>query len=194
MKQIFVTLVLAIALSGCASAVRQDSLIDKKYGELGIAAKEVAPIAAIQRGKSVNIKVGDSSPSINYGKAIGKFELVEVSPSSGGDFRIIIAGICDCLGFRKWSTVPITYLLNDQGEIIAEGSFITPSVQLLTGKFPTAGKYKVLVVADSTTEGRYLSDVSGLLIYGGLPITPFSIPMRSHPTGVIQVVWEDQKT
>lgn len=48
---------------------------------------------------------------------------------------------------------------DDYGEIIAEGSFITPSVQLLTGKFPAAGKYKVLIVADSTTEGRYLSDV-----------------------------------
>ncbi|MEO6147549.1 MAG: lipoprotein, partial [Sulfuriferula sp.] len=180
MKKIIVTLVTAITLSGCASAVRQHSLIDKKYSEIAIAAKEVAALTAIQRGQSVNIKVGDSSPSINYGKAVGKFESVEVSPTSASNFRITIAGICDCLGFRKWSAVPITYLLNDHGDVIAEGTFATPNTQLLTGKFPVAGKYKILIVADSTTKGRYLSDVSGLVIYSGLPIAPFSIPMRSH--------------
>ena len=194
MKKLIVLLAAVVVMTGCASAVRKNSLIDKKYSDISIAAKEVAALTAIQRGQSVNIKIGNSSPSISHGKAVGKFESAEISPTSAGDFRILISGICDCLGFRKRSAVPITYLLNENGKVIAEGTFLTPDSQLLAGKFPAAGKYKVLVVADSTTEGRYLSDVSGMLIYSGLPISTFSLPLRSHPTGVIGVKWDDKSS
>lgn len=103
-------------------------------------------------------------------------------------FEITVAAICDCLGFRKWSVVPYSYLFDESGNIVSTGKFATPNVQLLSGKFPAAGTYFVMIVADSVSEGKSVGEAStGILLGKGYVPDALAISIKSHPTGIVQV-------
>ena len=117
-----------------------------------------------------------------------KFEGVGVEGKAGERVAITVISICDCLGFRKWAVYPVAQLLKENGDLVASEKIENPKVKNLTGIFPETGRYKILVIADNTNEGKKLGDIAGYI--GGLQV--LTIPEKVHPTGLMQVNWTKQ--
>lgn len=184
-----------LSLTGCAGIVRSDSAGNEKYADIKSAKLGTKAIGRVENGDAKNIKISSDSPSVDYGSLKGKFEIVSVHGEKGQLFAMTVAGICDCLGFRKKSVVPFSYVLDHAGNIVSTGKFATPNVQSLTGVFPESGDYFVMVVADSTSKGKKVGEISGGLALPGAPyIADFAtLPMRSQPTGIVQVNFHKNK-
>ncbi len=183
-------LAVCLVLGGCAGVVRTDNAGDKKYSDIKSAKLDTKAIGEVTYGDFKNIKISTSSPSIDSDLLKGRYEIVSVSGEKDKSFEITVAGICDCLGFRKWSIVPHSYLVDESGNTISTGKFATPNVQLLAGNFPATGNYYVMIVADSASAGKRVGEVYAGLMAGGIyKPDAFAISMTSHPTGIVQVNW-----
>jgi hypothetical protein len=179
-----------LVLSGCAGVVRTDNAGDKKYSDVKAAKLDTKAIGEVNYGDFKNIKISANSPSIDSASLKGRYEVVSVHGEKDKSFEITVAGICDCLGFRKWSIVPFSYLVDEAGNTVSTGKFAAPNVQLLSGSFPADGNYYVLIVADSTSAGRRVGEVYAGLMSGGVyKPDAFAVSMTSHPTGIVQVNW-----
>ena len=178
----------SLILGGCAGIVRTDNAGDKKYSDIKSAKLDTKAIGEVNNGDFKNIKISTSSPSIDSASLKGRYEIVSVSGEKDKTFEITVAAICDCLGFRKWSIVPFSYLIDESGNIVSTGKFASPNVQLLSGNFPDTGKYYVLIVADSASAGKRVGEATAGLSLGNT-YTPdaLTISMTSHPTGIVQV-------
>lgn len=178
-------LVLISLLSACANVERKESAADKMYKDAKSAAVATQPLMSVQKGKFVNIDITSNSPSIQGQKKPNKFEVVSVNGRKDQKFNFIVAALCDCLGFRKWSIAPEAYLFDNNGELVAQETTLNPIAKSLTGSFPADGEYKVLVVADDTNDGSPIAEVPIQL--GLVPVA--TLPQTVHPTGIVQVYW-----
>lgn len=187
---VYSILAVSLVLSGCAGIVRTDNAGDKKYSDVKAAKLDTKAIGEVNYGDFKNIKISANSPSIDSASLKGRYEVVSVHGEKDKPFEITVAGICDCLGFRKWSIVPFSYLVDETGNTVSTGKFATPNVQLLAGTFPADGNYYVLIVADSVSAGKGVGEVYAGLMAGGIyKPDAFTISMTSHPTGIVQVNW-----
>ena len=197
MKKVFLTFsaTFLLFLAGCAGIVRSDFAGNQKYPDIKSAKLSSKSIGQVEYGDSKNIKISSDSPSIDSGSLKGKYEIVSVHGEKGQSYTMTIAAICDCLGFRKWSVVPFSYVLDNAGNILSTGKFATPNVQSLAGVFPENGDYYVMVVADGTSEGKKVGEVGGGLAVPGKAYVPDSLTlsMTSHPTGIVQVNFHKAK-
>lgn len=188
--KLFVTVTLSaclILLTGCAGIARSHSAGDKTFTDVRSAKLGTESIGKVEYGEAKNIRVSSDSPSINSDSLKGRFEVVSVHGEKGQPFSITVAGVCDCLGFRKWSVVPISFLLDASGNTVAVGKFATTFAQGLNGVFPETGEFYVMLVADSESEGKTVGELrTGLSLPGGY-VPGFSMSMDSHPTGIVQV-------
>ena len=181
-------MVLSIFLVGCSTIQREESLGAQQFERLDLAIKQVKPLADIGLGSIKKVRVGDVSPMYESEKIKGRFEVLSLQAQEASDFQISIAGRCDCLGFRKWSAIPIAFLTTEDGTVVAEGKMGTPNSQSVVGRFPKAGAYKLFIAADRTQDGKKLSDIQAMYAYGGV-IAPFSLPLVAHPVGDFDVLW-----
>lgn len=184
----------ALSLSACASISRSDFAGDARHTDLRTAALNTKPIGQVEYGNARNIKIGMSSPVMTADSLNGRFEVVSIQGVKGRPYAITVAAICDCLGFRKWSVVPEAYLLDHDGNTLAQGAFISPTIRYITGTFPQDGEYKVLVAADATSEGERVGEIRGGMAIPGQGFIPnvLQLALRSHPTGIVQVNYERQ--
>lgn len=185
----FLAPVLALSmLSGCASITRSQFAGDQTYTALDAAMKTTSPIGDIKFGDARRIRIDATSPLMDTPAQRGRFESVTINGRKGSNYQLTIAGVCDCLGFRKWSVAPKAFLFNDRAELIAEGTQVNPQIQTLLGKFPEDGIYRILVIADDSRTGERLSSVQGGVPAGAVFIpNVFTIPVSSHPTGIVSV-------
>jgi len=183
----FLVMLAALSLSACASISRSDFAGDARHTDLRTAALNTKPIGQVEYGNARNIKIGTNSPLMATDSLNGRFEVVSIQGVKGRPYAITVAAICDCLGFRKWSIVPEALLMDQDGNTLAQGAVTAPTIRYITGTFPQDGEYKVLVMADATSEGKSVGEI--LAWIPGPIVTPgfLSISMRSHPTGVVQV-------
>lgn len=183
-----IMLVMLAALMGCSTIKREDSIATQQYEKLNLAVERVKPLTDLSQGLFKRIRVDEASPMFEGEKVKGRFEVLNLQAQGAMDFQLSIAGRCDCLGFRKWSAIPITFLTTEDGTVVAEGKFGTPNSQTVSGRFPKAGIYKLFIAADRTQDGIRLSDIQAMYAYGGV-IAPFSLPMVAHPAGDFDVLW-----
>lgn len=185
--QSFLVIVAALSLSACASISRPDFAGDVRHADLRAAALSTKPIGHVEYGNARNIKIGTNSPLMAADPLNGRFEIVSIQGVKGRPYAITVAAICDCLGFRKWSVVPEAYLLDQHGDTLAQGAKTALTTRYITGTFPEDGEYKVLVLADATSEGERVGEIQAWLPGPAAAAGFLSMSMRSHPTGVVQV-------
>lgn len=180
----YMLLTCSLMLSGCAT-VRSDFAGNKTYNDIKSIKLDSAAIGSVEYGKVGRFKITTNSPLIDSPSQKGRYELISVRGTQGQSFLMTIAGLCDCLGFRKWSIVPYTYLIDGSGNTISTGTFGSPNAQVLKGTFPESREYYVMVVADSASEGRKVGQVNAGLAIPGAAYVPnaLSLSMTSHPTG-----------
>lgn len=186
--KILMMFVLLSALMGCSTIKREESLATQQYEVLNLAVKQVKPLTELTQGAVKRVRVDEGSPTFESEKIKGRFEVLSLQAQEASDFQISIAGRCDCLGFRKWSAIPIAFLTTEDGTVVAEGKMGTPNSQSVVGRFPKAGAYKLFIAADRTQDGKKLSDIQAMYAYGGV-IAPFSLPLVAHPVGDFDVLW-----
>jgi hypothetical protein len=185
--EFFLVIVAVLSLSACASISRFDFAGDARHPDLRTAALNSKPIGQVEYGSARNIKIGTNSPLMVADSLNGRFEIVSIQGVKGRPYSITVAALCDCLGFRKWSVVPEAYLLDHLGNTVAQGARTAPTSRYITGTFPEDGEYKVLVLADATSEGARVGEIQGW-VPGPAAVAGFlSISMQSHPTGIVQV-------
>lgn len=186
----FATIFLALTLSACASITRSQFAGDQTYTAFDSALKTAGPIGHVKMGDARNIRIDTTSPMLNMPTRHGRFESVTIDGRKGSQYQVTIWAPCDCLGFRKRSVAPLAFLFNDRGDLIAEGAQTSPQSRFLSGAFPEDGTYRVLVIADDSRTGEKLSSVN-LDLPGAVYIPDaFSIPVKSHPTGIVQVNYQ----
>lgn len=175
--------------SGCAGIARTDSAGNEKHPDMRSAKLASKPIGRIEYDSFKSLKISAESPYLESESLKGRYEIVSIQGKKGQQFLITTTGICDCLGFRKWSVVPFSYLLDGDGGIVLAGKSTTPMAQTLAGAFPEDGDYYLMIVADSTSAGKRIGVISGGLAVPGRPYVPdiITLPMTSHPTGLVQV-------
>lgn len=191
MKALIMFILLA-SLMGCSTIKREESLATQQYETLNLAIKQVKPLTDLAQGVVKRVRVDEASPSFESEKIKGRFEVLSLQAQEASDFQLSIAGRCDCLGFRKWSAIPIAILTTQDGAVVAEGKVGTPNGQTVSGRFPKAGTYKLFIAADRTQDGKKLSDIQAMYAYGGV-IAPFSLPLVAHPAGDMDVLWMADK-
>jgi hypothetical protein len=186
-----ITSTLAVALlTGCAGISRTGFAGNDVHHDLRSTALNVAPIGVVEYGQARNIKISVDSPMLEAGPLRGRFEVVKIRGTQGRRYTLTVAARCDCLGFRKWSVVPHAYLLDQEGNVITQGRALTPTTQHLAGSFPKDGEYKVLVVADGTSQGKKVGEFSGGALLPGYVYVPLNFVKTSHPTGLVQVNYQ----
>jgi hypothetical protein len=186
MKTILATALLMLFLTACASVTRTEGASGEKYDGLALAAMKSKPLAQLEPGRHVNLKLTELSPTVSLGRVVGKFEMLGLRGTKDQTFKIHVMALCDCLGFRKWSVSPVVYLLGPRGEVIAKEGVVDPKTRLLEGAFPADGDYQLLIIADTSALGSRLADV---VAYN--PNTGSAIVMAetAHATGTVGVRW-----
>lgn len=176
MKKILALFAVLFIVSGCASVARSDYAGDKKYADIQSAMQHTAPLAQLVPGAVHSVKISTDSPLLDSPSGKGRFERIAIKGRKGESFSFALVGVCDCLGFRKWMVAPYAYLLDASGAVVAPKMPGQPPI----GKFPADGDYALMVVADSVSNGTNI----GYLV-GGL----LTLPLISHPTGIVNVTW-----
>lgn len=193
MKILKITSLAAILLlGGCASIVRSQSAANQTYSSVqSIDAKRLS-IGEIEQGAGRNLRISLESPFLNSDQAEGRFEVVTLSGKKGDEYSISLTSLCDCLGFKKWVVVPRPFLQDGHGQIIGQWRHVNQDVQRSTGVFQENGPYYLLIVADSTSEGKKVGDIYGSIAGGGL-LSGFVLDMSevSHPTGIVRIDYEE---
>ncbi|PKO40242.1 MAG: hypothetical protein CVU33_02615 [Betaproteobacteria bacterium HGW-Betaproteobacteria-6] len=157
---------------------------DMNFFDISTATMKTKPIGSVDYGESRKFKITNSSPNLETDGNKGKYEIFHVSGTQGRPYFISVVAICDCLGFRKQSIIPIIYLLKKNGEMLQRGTQVTPTAQYVSGKFPSSEDYFVLIIADTTKEGESVGrlDVD--------PVRSISIALTAANTGTAFINWE----
>lgn len=196
MKKCFVVLFsLCLFLYGCASTERPDGLGKQRFTSVESAAANVQPVGQIKFGESKSVKIVEESPYFDRAGSSGRFEVISLDGKAGDSYKLTAYSVCDCFGFKKWAVLPHLYLLDGSKKIISKDAVVLSSrFRSLAGVFPKDDTYYLLVVADAESEGRRLDDVSIGVALPGQAFVPgvLSVPMTSHPTGVVRIGWTKQ--
>lgn len=192
MKKIFTILAFISFVSGCASvATRTDNASDKKYTSVQAAVQETTALTNLIKGKTKGIQIKSESPYMLSNETSGRFEVVQLQGTKDEPFTIIANAKCDCWGFRKWSVMPIIYVTDNSGNVIVKNATPGSSVNVIQGTFPQDGKYSVLIGADEKSEGRVArTEQASIAFANGIYIpNAFTVAIKSHPTGDVDVTW-----
>lgn len=203
-SKLLLVALIAVFMSGCATNItnarRTDDRAGKIYKAVGEAALDTAPLSPLNFGAIVNLDITVASPAVAGEKGNNKFEVLGLIGKKDQEFTISIMPLCDCLGVNKWLVSPDPYLLNTQGEIVAQIDKSGPPpatnvrfvVKTLKGKFAADGEYKLAMIADNTHEGQKIAETgTSILMVGFIPVPIPSIDEVVHPTGKVQVQWID---
>lgn len=182
-----------LLLSGCTSMMgntRSKSTDVDTFHNISDAVKNTSPVLDVKKGDFKNINIdAEASPKIEREGRIEYFEVVELNGVANSNFSITVASLCDCLGFRKWAVLAETFIFAPDGTPIEFKKDGTPETQILTGKFPKDGKYKILVIADTKYLDQTMGTIHGYLDYTN-SASGITLPLTVHPTGLIQVAWD----
>lgn len=196
MKKYFIALFSScLFLYGCASTERPDGLGKQRFTSLESAVANVQPVGQIRFGESKNVKIIEESPYFDRAGSSGRFEVISLEGKAGDSYKLTAYSVCDCFGFKKWAVLPRLYLLDGSKKVISKDAIVLSSrSRYLAGVFPKDDAYYLLVVADAESEGRRLEDVSIGVALPGQAFVPdlLSVPMTSHPTGVVKIGWAKQ--
>lgn len=191
-KLLILIVMTCVSFVGCATIDRSQFDGDKKYDDISAAVENVKSIGRVVYGDIEKMEIGKDSPLLKSRDASGRFELVELSGRAGQTYWITVAAKCDCLGFRKWSIIPKSFLIDKEGNVLSKGVFASPVVSYVEGRFPRDGEYYLLVVADDSNIGKKVGDISIGVAIPGQPFLPgvFNVAMTAHNTGLVQINWE----
>lgn len=132
-------------------------------------------------------------PRLKIGNTISNYRLFSVELKKDTPTRINVNSWCvnACLGFSKYALTPHLILVDEQGQVLANGfGKITGSVgsinQTLTGEVHSNGTYYLIVAADNRTPGDTVV-IDNIMMIGAPKgsITPMRIGMGSYPFGTI---------
>lgn len=182
-----------LLLSGCTSMMgntRSKSTDVDTFHNIADAVKNTSPVLDVKKGDFRNINIdAEASPKIEREGRIEYFEIAELNGVRNADFSITVASLCDCLGFRKWAVLADSFIFSPDGTPVEVKKDGTPEVQILTGKFPKDGKYKILVIANTKYLDQKMGTIHGYLDYTN-SASGITLPLTVHPTGLIQVAWD----
>ena len=176
-KYILASAIFSMALAGCAGIKRDNYAGNIVYTNLKVAKTSTHAIGEVKSNDFKNIKISEKSPTLDTPQLKGRYEIVNIKGEKGSSFNIVTIPICDCLGFRKWMISPHTFLLDSEGEIISSGN-------MMNGAFPSSGDFSVLIVANILNEGNVVGKIVDPIV---LAPGHFAIPIKSHPTGIVQI-------
>lgn len=179
-------------LSGCVSMMgntRNKSASVDTYHDISTAVRDISPILEISKGDFKNINIDkDASPKILREDRVEYFEVVELTGQENTAFSIVVASLCDCLGFRKWAVLADPFMFGPDGSPVEIKKDGTLEVQTLTGTFPKSGTYKILIIANAKYLEQRMGSIHGYWDYSN-SASGFTLPLTVHPTGLVQVTW-----
>ncbi|MFG0833153.1 hypothetical protein ACF8OI_06320 [Aeromonas bivalvium] len=181
-----------LLLSGCVSMMgntRNKSESIGTFHDISTAARDTSPILEISKDDFKNINIDkDVSPTIIREDRVEYFEIVELTGKENSDFSLTIASLCDCIGFRKWAVLAEPFMFGPDGSPVEMKKGGTPEAQTLTGSFPKSGAYKLLIIANTKYLDQQMGNIHGYWDYSN-SASGFTLPLRVHQTGLVQVVW-----
>ncbi len=173
-----------LLLAGCSTMSRVDSVSGISHSSLSDASQSVIEVGTISKNSSIRLEImEDISPKINHEETLDYFEVISVDGVAGEKFSFRSDALCDCLGFRKWSVNPKSYLFDSQGNTIEVSLKDSPTHTEITGIYPETGKYKLVILAESKYVGKRLGSIPGYIS----GVNAFSLPLTAHPTGKLVV-------
>lgn len=187
--KIIVAVIIALLMASCTVTRKTEVTTAKIYTDIQSASLATEPVVSVTYKGFVRINIGDNAPLITGEKSPNKFGVIGVTGKKNEDFTIVVRAECDCtpppltfdfnsylntLNFKERAVSPIAYLLNTDGEVVAQGQTTNirailglPEktlkgelpVLLLKGKFPSDAQYKVIVIADNTNSGMKIAEI-----------------------------------
>lgn len=182
MKCMKILLIIVFTLSSGCATTRSKSVSQEPYTDISLAAQSVSPILKLIVGGNERINIGQKeSPKIIIDNITSNFEVLEIEGLKNQNFSINLYSACDCLGFRKWVISSAPYLFDPEGKKV-DINIVGGQLKNISGHFPQTGKYRLLVVADTT----YVGELAGRIDVSNYN---FTVPLVIHPEGTVQVVY-----
>lgn len=185
-------LTLAITLAGCVPFMTEsrNGKFDTVFSDIVEAAKTVPPLITMKKGQDTPIKIStEKSPKLKRDNATDSFEVVSLTGKKDEAFTIQLGAICDCLGFRKWSAVPVPLLISPNGTQVTFSQEGETTAKIIRGTFPMDGEYKLIVIADTSLNNRVVGRAMG---YDPATYSQFSVSITAHPEGTVIVWWKQE--
>lgn len=147
-------------------------------------------------------KITAAEPRILINGIPSNYRLFSVALTKDTPFRIDVNSWCvnACLGFSKYALNPYLILMDDQGNVQAEGfgnatGIVGVISQVLKGTVKNSGTYYLIVAADNRAPGETIV-IDNVLLMGAAasPIAPLRIGMGSYPFGSVGPLLNTQGT
>ncbi|CRM40244.1 hypothetical protein [Pseudomonas sp. 24 E 1] len=147
-------------------------------------------------------KITAAEPRILINGIPSNYRLFSVALTKDTPFHIDVNSWCvnACLGFSKYALNPYLILMDDQGNVQAEGfgnatGIVGVISQVLKGTVKNSGTYYLIVAADNRAPGETIV-IDNVLLMGAAasPIAPLRIGMGSYPFGSVGPLLNTQGT